>query len=379
MKGLNYFDYAAATPISPQVQRAMRLYESIKFYNPSAQYLAARDVKQDLEAARQKVARILNVRPNEIVFTAGGTESANLAVNGVMSAYPGSNCIVSAIEHDAVLKPAEKYDFKIAPVLSSGRVDLVALKKLIDNKTVLVSIMYANNEIGTVQPIGEVAKLIKAINAKRLARGIKLPLYLHTDACQATNYLRLDANRLGIHLMTLNGSKIYGPKQSGILFIKTGVQINSLIDGGGQERGLRSGTENVSYAVGFAEALSQADSLRQQESARLKVLQTYFFDQINRVIPGVVINGSLEYRLPNNLHITIPGSDNETLMMALDERGFQVAAGSACSAAKLEASHVLKALGLSEETARSSLRITMGRETTKAQLTVLIKNLQSLL
>ncbi len=370
-----YFDYAAATPMSESVLAAMGPYFTDKFYNPSALYIASQSVKDAIYSARTEIAAILGCRQSEIIFTAGGTESDNLAVQGVMRMFPGKNCVISAVEHDAVLKPAGQYPHKLAPVRPNGRIDLDELEQLIDDDTVLVSVMYANNEIGTVQPLKEVAKVIKSKVESRKSRGVKLPLYLHTDACQAANYLPLLVNSLGVDLMTLNGGKIYGPKQSGVLFIRTGTRLQPQILGGGQERSFRSGTENVPAIIGFAAALKETSEMRQAEAKRLTDLQKFLIEDLTKKIPAILINGSLDYRLPNNLHITIPGTDNEQLMMELDERGIQVATGSACSASSDEPSHVLRAIGLSNDSARSSLRITLGRETTKTSITSLVDNL----
>lgn len=376
-----YFDYAAATPMSESVYKAMQPYFTEKFHNPSALYMAAEEVKQSVAEARRKVAGILECKPSEVLFTAGGTESDNLAVRGVMEQFPEGSCVISAVEHDAVLEPAGQHAYKIAPVKPDGRVDLQALEKLIDDNTVLVSVMYVNNEVGTVQPLHEVAKIIQKKRAERASQPSApnpLPLYFHTDACQAANYLPLLVNSLGVDLMTLNGGKIYGPKQSGVLFVKTGTKLLPQILGGGQERGLRSGTENVPGIIGFATALAETQELRSTETERLKGLQQFCFEQITQKLPSAVINGSLKFRVLNNVHLTIPGSDNERLLMELDQKGIQVATGSACSASSDDPSHVLKALGLSDESARSSLRISFGRSTSQADIGALVNKLAAL-
>lgn len=372
-----YFDHAAATPLDPLVLQAMQPYLAEKFYNPSALYLAAREVSQAVAAARQSVAGVLQAKASEIIFTAGGTESDNLAIRGVMEAFPGKNCVVSAVEHDAVLKPARAYGAKIVHVKADGRVDIEALEQLIDDQTVLVSVMYANNEIGTVQPLHEIATLLQKIRTARHAASNQLPLYFHTDACQAANYLPLLVHSLGVDLMTLNGGKVYGPKQSGILYVRTGTELAPQILGGGQERGIRSGTENVPGIIGFAAALQMARDRREAEAARLSSLRQHFIETLSKKRPNIVVNGSTEYRLPNNVHITIPGGDNEWLMMELDERGIMVATGSACSASSDEPSHVLAAIGLSDEAARASLRLTFGRPTDMEAVDKLISVLLS--
>jgi cysteine desulfurase len=277
-----------------------------------------------------------------------------------------------------VLAPAGRYDCREVKVDPDGLIDMVSLKSQIDDKTVLVSVMYANNEIGTIQPLRQVSQLLQAIRKQRLTAGNNLPLYLHTDACQAANYLDLHAARLGVDLLTINGGKIYGPKQSGVLFVKGGLLLQPLIDGGGQERGLRSGTENVAQAIGLATALQLVQETRQAESQRLRVLQELFFEQLTRAIPTITFNGTRKQRLPNNVHITLCGFDNERLLIQLDEVGIMAAAGSACSASNDEPSHVLRAIGLSDSDAQSSLRFTLGQMTSESDITKVVRQLSSL-
>lgn len=360
-----YLDYAAATPIDPSVSEVMQPYLSDNFYNPSATYLAAQAVRKDVDRARTYIAKNLGVRPREIIFTAGGTEANNLAIQGILNNYPGKHVVVSAIEHKSVLEPARLFDFSLASVKNDGRVDIKALVDQIRDDTVLVSIMLANNEVGSIQPINDITKLLETIRGQRIESGNKLPLYLHTDACQAPNYLSVLPHSLGVDLMTLNGGKVYGPKQIGLLYIRTGLDIKPIILGGGQEWGVRSGTENVASIIGFARALTLATSRHQFEVKRMLVLQNKFIKGISTNIPKAIINGSLNNRLANNIHATFPGIDNERLMMELDERGVQCAVGSACTASSDEPSHVLMAMGLSHSDAQSSLRFSMGRNTTE--------------
>lgn len=374
-----YLDYAAATPLDERVLAAMQPYFSDKFYNPSATYLAAKDVANDLKAARATVAAVLGARPSEVIFTAGGTEANNLAIHGIMGQYPDANVLCSAIEHESVTAPAERYDHRLAAVDARGIIDLEKLATRIDDRTVLVSIMYANNEIGTVQPIREVAQLIEQVRKQRRQAGNTLPLLLHTDAAQAANYLDLHVARLGVDLMTLNGGKIYGPKQSGVLYVKAGLSLQPLIDGGGQEQGLRSGTESVANAVGFAAALELTQAMRHDEVSRLQSLQKQLIHDVLAAVPTAQLNGSKSRRLPNSVHLTFPGHDNERLLMQLDEAGIMAAAGSACSASNEEPSHVLKALGLSEADAQSSLRFTLGRQTNEQHIKTLAGTLAQLL
>jgi cysteine desulfurase len=379
MKKLIYMDYAAATPVDDRVLAAMMPYFSEKFYNPSALYLPAQAVAKDIAAARAAVAAILGSRPSEITFTAGGTEANNAAIHGIMRRYPGSNAVVSAIEHDSVLEPAKAYQTRLAPVGKQGVIDIAQTKALIDEQTVLVSVMYANNEIGSIQPIKDVAEMIQTIRNERRRDGNRTPLFLHTDAAQASNYLDLHVARLGIDLMTLNGGKIYGPKQSGVLYIRAGTVITPLISGGGQEHGIRSGTENVAASIGFAKALTLAQELRHSETRRLQDLQRQFITLVTEAVPSAVLNGSLKKRLPNNIHFTFPGSDNERLLIKLEEAGILSAAGSACSASSDEPSHVLQAIGLSVTDARSSLRFTLGRSNTEADVIAAVDALSSIL
>jgi cysteine desulfurase len=378
MKHVTYMDYAAATPVDPSVLKAMQPFYAERFFNPSALYLAAQDVAKSLGHAREEVASILGAKPAEIIFTAGGTEANNLAIAGIMQQYPDAHMVMSSIEHDSVVMPAQEFSHSEVKVQPNGRLDHGDIERQITENTVLISIMYANNEIGTIQPIREVAKLVKEIRKNRQRKNNKLPLFLHTDACQATNYLDLHVHRLGVDLMTLNGGKIYGPKQSGVLFKAAHVNLQPQILGGGQEFGQRSGTENVVQSIGFAKALTLVQDKREKEVIRLQKLQKIFFDELEKQIPQVVINGSLKHRMPNNIHITIPGQDNERLLMSLDEQGIMCATGSACSASKEEASHVLKALGLPESAARSSLRFTLGQQTSMADVLNAVKTLQKI-
>ncbi|HSX35284.1 MAG TPA: cysteine desulfurase family protein [Candidatus Saccharimonadales bacterium] len=373
-----YFDYAAATPMDTDVAAAMQPYFSEHFFNPSATYAAARTVRADLEAARTRVAHWIGSRPAEIIFTAGGTEANNLALRGVLAHFPEGNLVTTAIEHDSVLETARELGGRIAPVSADGIVDVPELIKCVDDSTVLVSVMYANNEVGTVQPLRAISAELEKIRAARRSAGNKMPLYLHSDAAQAANYLDLHAARLGVDLLTLNAGKIYGPKQVGALYAASHVWFKAQISGGGQERGARSGTENVAGAIGFAAALDKAQGMRHEETMRLQALQKIFFELVAQDLPGSIVNGSHTHRLPNNVHITLPGQDNERLIFALDDAGFLCAAGSACSASNEEPSHVLRAMGVSQERAQSSLRFTMGRFTTEEQVRALVARLVAL-
>lgn len=363
-----YLDYAAATPVDSDVLTAMQPFFAEHFYNPSALYGPAVEVSHVLDTARADVADVLGAKPSEIIFTAGGTEANNLAIHGIMQRYPKAHMVYSAIEHDSVRMPAVRYNATDIPVTGQGLVTPEAISAAVTDQTVLVSIMYANNEIGTVQPLRRIAQVIDEIRKERFKAGNDLPLYFHTDAAQAGNYLDMHVHRLGVDLMTINGGKLYGPKQSGVLFIRTGVMVQPIIDGGGQERNIRSGTENVAGAVGISVALKKSAALRHDESRRLAGLNEKFIKDLQSSFPDMLINGSSKFRLPNNLHITFPGADNERVLMSLDMEGIYAAAGSACSASHDEPSHVLKALGHNDDHIRSSIRFSMGRQTTEADL-----------
>ena len=361
-----YLDYAAATPMDKEVLRAMEPYFSDKFHNPSASYLAAKDARRALEQARAKVAGCLGARPAEIVFTAGATEANNLAIQGVMRGRPDGEVLVSAIEHESVLEPAKLFKHRLIPVTGEGLIDLAKLEKMITPKTVLVSIGLVNNELGTLQPLGKIAKILD-----------KSGVLLHSDAAQAPSYIDLQVSRLGVDMLSINGGKIYGPKQSGALYMRVGVKLQPLIVGGGQEFGLRSGTENTAGVIGLAAALKKAQLSSKQEARRVSGLRELFILELTKKT-AVVVNGSRRHSAPHILSVIFPGQDNERLMMELDEAGVQAATGSACSASSREPSHVLSAIGLSDEQARSTLRFSLGRQTTDADINKAIELLSKL-
>jgi cysteine desulfurase len=336
----------------------------------------ARKSRQNLDKNKSKIAGILGVKSSDLIITSGGSESNNLAIRGVMENSAGGELLIGAVEHESVIKPAAKFSHKVIPVDKNGIIKLEQIEKLVSDKTVLISVMLANNEVGAVQPIKELSELIDKILQKRREKGIATPLLLHSDCCQAPLYLDLHPHRLGLDLMTLNGGKIYGPKSSGFLFVKPTVKLQPIILGGGQQRGLRSGTENLANVAGLAAALELAAKNRAAEVKRLSHLQTYFFEKLTKEIPSVIINGPQKKRLPNNIHISLPGADNERLIYELDEAGIMVAAGSACSASSDEPSHVLSAMGISDKLARASLRMTMGRDTNKKDIDLVVKALK---
>ncbi|MFZ1484069.1 MAG: cysteine desulfurase family protein [Candidatus Saccharimonadales bacterium] len=374
-----YLDHSATTPMSKAVLAAMQPYFEDRFYNPSSTYLPAKEVRGELQKARATVAEVLGAKPQEIYFVSGGTEGNNTAIQGVLRAFPNSSVTISGVEHDSVRKTAEAFNCSVALSDKQGRVDMNDLRQKITDTTVLVSVMYANNEVGTVQPIRQIASLVAEMREARKKQGNTLPLYLHTDACQAANYLDLHVSRLGVDMMTLGGGKIYGPKQSGVLYVSSKVDIEPLMYGGGQERGLRSGTENIAGDIGFATALRETVDMREAETTRLSAIQTHFAKTITQMNDQFIVNGSLRYRLPNNVHVTFPGVLNETLLLQLEQAGFLAAAGSACSASHDEPSHVLRAMGISDKDAQSSLRFTFGRTTTQQDIDNLLATLRALL
>lgn len=359
-----YLDYAAATPLDPRVRLAMEPFYEEDFYNPSSPYMAARDVKKAVEHARSAVAHWLGARSSEIIFTAGATESINIAIHGVMGQFPEARVVALSTEHESVLRSVDRYQHTVVPVLPNGGVDMSALETCIDGQTVLVTIALANNEIGTIQSMPQIGQLVATIRAARAKAGNALPLYLHTDASQGAGYLDLHASRLGVDLMTLNGGKIYGPKQTGVLYIKAGTQLKSPMTGGGQEAGVRSGTENVAGIVGLATALDIIQQDRRENQAKLMALRDELQRRIVQALPETVVNGNLKKRLPNSLHLSWSGIDGERLVMLLDEHGVMAATGSACAANKQTASHVLRACGFSDDLLTGSLRLTVGEPTT---------------
>ena len=385
MKKLIYLDHAATTPLSLEVKAAMEPFWSENFGNPSSIYQAGIKAKEAIGQARGKIAKILGAQSSEIVFTAGGTESANLAILGLSrdlapilskGKKPG-HIITTKIEHPAVLNSVlalkeEGFVVSILPVDKYGLVDLEEIKKNIKPETFLISVMYANNEIGAIEPIIEIGKLLKKINQKREADGLSR-IYFHTDACQAAGYLDIRVDKLGVDLLTFNGSKIYGPKGSAVLYVKNGISLKPLIFGGGQENGLRSGTENVPAYIGLAKALELVQKNKNKESQRLKKLSQKLIDGILKSIPKTFLNGHPQKRLPNNVNITILDIEGEALLLYLDHYGICASTGSACHSQNLQPSHVLQAIGLPREIIHGSLRLTLGQKTTNKDIDYVLK------
>ncbi len=365
-----YLDHAAATPIDPRVVEVMLPYLGSEFGNPSALYRQGLRAKEAMGAARKKIADIFACNADEIVFTGSGTESDNLAVLGLARAYAshGKHVIASTFEHHAVLNAVEHlkktgWHTTLVPVDELGLVDPKNLARAITEETTVVSIMYANNEIGTIQPLKELVKVVRDWK-KDHGRGPLLPPFFHTDACQAAGYLDLDVRKLGVDAMTINGSKIYGPKGAGALYLRRGIRPEPLIFGGGQENRLRSGTENVAGIVGLGAALEIASALCEVESVRLTSLREKLVAGIMASVPKVVINGHPSERLPNNVNVSFLDIEGEDVLLYLDAKGIAAATGSACDSASLDPSHVILALGRPYEYAHGSIRFSLGRSTT---------------
>ncbi len=366
-----YLDNAATTPLDLKVWEAMRPVFEGAYGNPSSLHHVGRKAHDMLRTARTRVAELLEVAPEEIIFTGSGTESDNLALFGVAHAQKkyGKHIIVSEIEHKAVLGPArslERAGFSVTylPVDTDGLVRKDELIRALRNDTILVSIMYANNEIGTIEPIQEIVHDIREHYSRTATRA---PL-LHTDACQVAGMLTVSPSELGVDLMTLNGSKIYGPKGVGILYKKKGVMLEPRILGGNQEYGLRGGTENVALTAGLAKALELAVSGTDANAQHLLELQNHFIPLLYKEIPNLILNGHKTKRLPNNVSICIPDIEGESAVLMLDMYGICCSTGSACSAHDLTPSHVLHAIGRSDEIIHGSLRFSFGKDTTKEDL-----------
>lgn len=350
-----------------RVLAAMMPYFSQQFYNPSAAYLAARHVRADIEEARHQLARLIGARPAEIVMTAGATESINLALYGV-----DGQIITTAVEHPSVLETARARGGAILPVDERGRINTEQLKSSLTDQVSLVSLGYVNSETGVIQDLRAAAEVVRQIREQRRQRGVERPLLLHTDASQAAGLLDLNVARLGVDLMTLNAGKCYGPKQVGLLYIRAGVRLKPLILGGGQELGLRSGTENVTGIIGFAKALRLADKTRASEVKRLGQLRQRLKGGLIERLSDIKINENAKHNSPAILNFAVPGVDGERVVFALDQHGAMVSTGSACAANKGRRSHTLVAMGLSDELVDGSIRISIGRYTTATEIDAVI-------
>lgn len=364
-----YMDHSATSPVDPEVFEAMKPYFVDSFGNASTLYSLGRQGKQAMEAARIEVASLINAEPKEIIFTSGGTESDNLAIKG--TAYKlknkGNHIITTNIEHPAVdetCKYLEKNGFKVTylPVGEDGIIKIDDLKAAITDETILITVMHANNEIGTIQPIEEIGKIAS-----------EKKIYFHTDAVQTVGKIPVDVKKMNVDLLSLSSHKLYGPKGVGALYIKKGVRIEPLLHGGGHERGLRPGTENVAGIVGLGKACSIAKVSQETDAQKLTTLRNELIDGVLNSIEDSYLNGDRTKRLPNNANFRFTGIEGESLILHLDAKGIAASTGSACSSTKLEPSHVLTAIGLKEVEAHGSLRISLGHENTEEDIEYAIK------
>ncbi len=354
-----YLDHAAATPLDERVLEAMQPYFTDLFFNASSPYQPALAVRRAYEDAKDRIAHCIGAKGDELIMTAGATESINLAFSAA-----NGHVVTSNIEHDAVLKAAALHEFTLVAADEQGRVNAEAVGHVIRPDTQLVSIQLANNELGTIQPIRDIAAIIRAERTRRLEAGDHTPLYFHTDASQGIGYLDVNIARLGVDLMTINSGKVYGPKQVGLLWTDRSVRLVPQIVGGGQERGLRSGTENVAGTIGFARAMELVSATHKSEASRIVAIRDKAEATLVSAFPDAVLSGHKRHRLPNFLHISFPHIDAERLVFALEAKGVLVATGSACAANKGTRSHVLTAIGLAPEVADGSLRLTFGHLST---------------
>lgn len=366
-----YLDNAATTKLDDEVLQEMMPYLRENYGNASSIYKLGRESRKAVEDAREKIAKILNCKPTEIYFTAGGSESDNTAIKGIAKANKekGNHIITSKIEHPAVLetcKQLEKEGFEITYVSvdENGIVNLDELKKSIKPTTILITIMFANNEIGTIQPIEEIGKIAKENN-----------IYFHTDAVQAVGNIEIDVEKLNIDSLSLSGHKFYGPKGIGALYVRTGIKFEKFISGGHQERNKRAGTENVAGIVGMGKAIELAYSSLDEHNKKIKELRDYYVEQVKEKIPYIKINGDIEKRLPGNSNISFRFIEGESLLLNLDLKGICASSGSACTSGSLDPSHVLLAIGLPHEIAHGSLRISIGKYNTKEEIDYLIESL----
>ncbi len=362
-----YFDYAAATPLDERVFAAMDPYLKTEFYNPSSPYEPARKVRQVFEVAKARLASQFGAKSSEIIITAGATESVNLAISGVLS--DGEHAVSSSIEHSAVLETIKQYPYTLVSPNPKGIISAEDIVKAITPKTKLVTLGLANSELGTLQPVKELAAKIKLLRQERVKLGNETPLYLHTDASQAAAYVDIKVARLGVDMLTLNASKLYGPKQVGLLWHASSVHLKPILFGGGQEANLRPGTENVAGAVGFAEAYELAANERSEASKKIRELRDELAKKLTDAFPELIISGNLNHQLPNYLHIAWPDLDAERLIFKLENKNVLVATGAACAANKNTSSHVLRAIGLKSNVANGSLRLTLGRFTKSSDIT----------
>ncbi len=368
---IRYFDNAATTRVKEEVLKEMLPYFRDFYGNPSSIYTAGRKAKRDIEVARKRVASLIGANTSEIYFTSGGSESDNTAIKGIAYEYKnkGNHIITSKIEHPAVLNSCrvlEKDGFEVTylNVDEEGKINLEELCNSITSKTILISIMYANNEIGTIQPISEIAKIAK-----------ENKIIFHTDAVQAVGNVPIDVSKMGIDLLSLSGHKIYGPKGIGALYVKNNIKFKKFIDGGHQEKNIRAGTENVAGIVGLGKACMLSEYNLDKHISELQNLRDYYLKQVKEKIIDIKLNGSKTDRLPGNSNISFKNIEASTLIFKLDEKGICASSGSACTSGSAEPSHVLVAIGLPKEMSQGALRVTFGEDNTKEDVDYLVDSM----
>ena len=367
-----YLDNAASTQIHDTVLDAMMPFLTEQYGNASSLHRYGRLAHKAVEKARAQIASLINAESSEILITSGGTESNNMALAGIAADHPTGHIITSLIEHDAILEPCKRLanngcTVDYLTVDKFGMIDLSELKNHITNNTCLVSVMFGNNEVGAIQPISEIAKICNEQN-----------ILFHTDAIQAVGKIPIDVKKLGVDLLSISSHKLYGPKGVGALYIKDGVKVNPVILGGGQELGLRSGTENVANITGFGQACDMAKTNLTKDMARVKGLRDTLVEQVLQEIPLTTLNGHAQSRLPNNAHFTFLGVNGEDLILKLDECGIAASTGSACSVNTQKASHVLQAMGFSHEQITGSLRLTVGVFNDESEIKQTVDSLKSI-
>lgn len=369
-----YFDNSATTKLDEEVLKEMIPYLENQYGNASSIYKLGRESKKAIEEAREKVAKAIGAEPEEIYFTAGGSESDNTAIRGIAYAYrnKGNHIITSKIEHPAVLetcKQLEKEGFEITyiDVDENGILKLEQLKKAIRNTTILISIMFANNEIGTLQPIKEIGEIAKEKH-----------IFFHTDAVQAVGSVKINVKEMNIDSLSMSAHKFYGPKGVGALYARTGVKFERFLDGGHQEKNKRGGTENVAGIVGLGKAIELAYQELDEYNDKLTRLRDYYIQRIEKEVPYIKVNGSRTKRLPGNANISFQFIEGESLLLKLDLKGICTSSGSACSSGEATPSHVLTAIGLPAEIANGALRVSIGAENTKEEIDYLVENIKQI-
>lgn len=371
---IRYFDNAATTKVKEEVLKEMFPYFSVEYGNPSSMYSIGRSAKKAMENARKRVAELINCQPKEIYFTSCGSESDNMALKGIAYANKekGNHIITSKIEHPAILsscKALEKQGYKITylNVDENGYIDINELENAINKDTILISIMFANNEIGTIEPIEQISKIAKKHN-----------IIFHTDAVQACGNIKIDVKDMGIDMLSLSGHKINAPKGVGALYVREGIEFDRFLDGGHQEKNKRAGTENVAEIVGLGKACEIAKNNLELHKKKLKELRDFYINQVEEKIENIKLNGPRDNRLPGNANISFKGVNGSELLLKLDEKGICASAGSACSTGSSSPSHVLTSIGLDSKTAEGTLRVSFGEENSKEDVEYLVENLENI-